>query len=80
MGNVCVSFLGVSIMNGLCGALDTLVSQAYGAKNYHLCGIYLNKARFVTTVAFIPLAFSSFFIRRILVSLNQDPEVAYYAQ
>ena len=80
MGNVCVAFLGTSIMSGLCGALDTLVSQAYGAKNYQLCGIYLNKARFVTTVAFVPLAFASLFIRRILVGLQQDPEVAYYAQ
>ena len=62
MGNVCCNFLGLALMSGLSGALDTLISQAYGAKNYQLCGVYLNKARFVTTIAFIPLAFSSLFI------------------
>jgi Na+-driven multidrug efflux pump len=56
------------------------VSQAYGAKNYQLCGVYLNKARFVTTIAMIPLSIISIFIRDILISLKQDPEVAYYAQ
>jgi len=62
MGNVCINMLGICIMVGFLGALDTLVSQAYGAKNYQLCGEYLNKARFVTTVAFVPLAISSMYI------------------
>ena len=45
-----------------------------------MCGVYLNKARFVTTVAFVPVAVASLFIKRILVALRQDPEVAYFAQ
>ena len=80
MGNVCVYFLGASVMSGLSGALDTLVSQAYGAGNIQQCGVYLNKARFVTFLAFIPMVFTSQFIQRILVFFGQDAEVAYYAQ
>ena len=54
-------------------ALDTLISQAYGAKSYELCGVYLNRARFVTTVIFIPIIFVSMEIENVLVYLGQNP-------
>jgi MATE family multidrug resistance protein len=79
MGNVCLK-LGSSVMDGLTGALNTLVSQAYGAGNIQQCGVYLNKARFVTFLAFIPVVITSQFIERLLVFFGQDAEVAYYAQ
>ena len=73
MGNVCMGFMGfmgMTIISGLNRALDTLISQAYGAKNYELCGIYLNRARFVTTVLFIPIIFISMNVGNALVYLG----------
>ena len=41
---------------GLNGALETLVSQSYGSGNLKLCGVYLNRGRFVLLCSFIPVA------------------------
>ena len=41
LGNLFINMLGVAIFFGLNGALETLVSQAHGANDKHLCGIYL---------------------------------------
>ena len=79
MGNVTMNFMGISIVTGLSNALDTFISQAYGAKNFELCGIYLNRARFVMVIAFIPIIFVSMQIENVLVYLGQSSEVARYA-
>lgn len=46
---------GLSIAVGLNGALETLVSHAYGVKDYKLIGVYLNRSRIVLLVFFIPV-------------------------
>lgn len=46
----------LSFLVGLNGALVTQVAQAYGANMSTLSGIYLNRARLITTVLFIPLS------------------------
>ena len=56
--------LGYTILNVICiipllgmnGTIETLVSQAFGAKNLELCGVYLNRGRVINTLIFIPLA------------------------
>jgi multidrug resistance protein, MATE family len=55
VGNMFQNFCGLSIIIGLNGALETLVSQAYGAGNLGLCGIYLNRGRFVLICTFVPV-------------------------
>ena len=69
--------LGVSLVNsvtfsvlfGMNGALETLTAQAFGAKELSLCGVYLNRARVINTIVFLPLAFitlqSGFILRAI---------------
>ena len=56
LSNVCCNILVCSIMIGLNSAQETLTSQAYGAGNSHLCGVYLNRGRFILCVVFVPLA------------------------
>lgn len=46
----------LSVMIGLNAAQETLTSQAFGAGNLQLCGLYLNRGRFILTAFFIPLA------------------------
>ena len=55
MGNMIQNMFGLSIVCGFNGALETLVSQAYGSGNLRLCGVYLNRGRFILLMAFVPI-------------------------
>ena len=46
----------VTLMIGLNSAQETLTSQAYGARNLHLCGVYLNRGIFLLIAFCIPFA------------------------
>ena len=46
----------LSMMVGLNAAQETLTSQAFGAGNLQLCGIYLNRGRFILIAFYVPLA------------------------
>jgi MATE family multidrug resistance protein len=72
MGSVVVNFLGWTIVIGLNSALDTLVSQAAGAGNLELCGVYLNRGRFVMSLLFVPVACMTFYTKDILIALGQQ--------
>ena len=61
------------------GALETLVSQAFGFGNISLCGVYLNRARLISTLAFIPIMIILLYSEPILLKLGQDPESSHYA-
>ena len=79
LGNMFFNSFWVAVYLGINGALETLVSQAYGAKNWKLCGETVNTGAFVLLVLFIPVFFLLFFIGDILVWLNVDATSAYYA-
>jgi Na+-driven multidrug efflux pump len=55
MGNMIINMSAFSILFGMNGALDTLVAQAYGVGDLYMCGVYLNRGRFILLCAFIPL-------------------------
>lgn len=63
----------------MASALDTLCGQSYGAKQYHLLGIQMQKAMLILTIVSIPLAFIWANTRSILTFLGQDPEISYEA-
>ena len=42
LGNTILEIIGTGAFTGLNMALATFASQAYGAKEYRQCGIYLN--------------------------------------
>ena len=64
---------------GMNGALETLVSQAFGYGNITLCGVYLNRARVVGTLIFIPCVVLLIFAESILLKLGQDPLTCQHA-
>jgi len=80
MGNLIVSVFGISLFIGLNGALETLVSQAYGNRNLKLCGIYLNRGRFMLLLLNIPIVYVLCNAEAILLLLKQDKKVAQNAQ
>ena len=65
---------------GLCGAIDTLASQAFGRKDYKLCATYLNTARILFTILLIPQTLFLFHTERILLLFGQPEDSAKVAQ
>ena len=64
----------------MASALETLCGQAYGAKQYHLLGIFLQRAVVILLVASVPVAIIWLNMTSILVALGEDPEIAQAAQ
>ena len=91
MGNMLINLLGLSILQGLNSAIETLVSQCYGSslnldksQEYRdqmrrSCGVYLNRGRFVITVALVPIGLFYWNSETVLLALHQDAEVARIA-
>lgn len=60
----------------MASALETLCGQAYGAKQYHLLGIHLQRAVLTLLSLSIPLSVIWFYTNTILISLHQDREIS----
>ncbi|KAH7528670.1 hypothetical protein FEM48_Zijuj05G0096700 [Ziziphus jujuba var. spinosa] len=70
------SVTGFSLLLGLSTALETLSGQAYGAKQYHMMGIYMQRAMFVLLLVSIPLSIIWANTGSILTFLGQDAAIA----
>ncbi|KAH0993338.1 hypothetical protein GBA52_004821 [Prunus armeniaca] len=70
------SVTGLSLTRGMGSALDTFCGQSYGAKEYHMLGIHMQRAMLVLLLVNIPLAFVWANAGRILEFLGQDPEIS----
>ncbi|KAI6650194.1 Multidrug and toxin extrusion protein 1-like [Oopsacas minuta] len=68
-----------SIMIGLSSGMDTLCSQAYGAKNYPLVGLYFQRALLIGLVSCLPIIAVCLNAEPILIMIHQDPQVAAIA-
>lgn len=67
---------GFSLFMGMASALDTLCGQSYGAKQYHMLGIYMQRAMLILMVVSIPVAVIWFSTGSILKLVGQDPDIA----
>ncbi|XBI83774.1 hypothetical protein VPH35_092240 [Triticum aestivum] len=67
---------GFSLMSGMASSLDTLCGQAFGAKRYHLLGIYKQRAILVLTLVGVVVAVLWAYTGQILLLFGQDPEIA----
>ena len=56
LANVILMLMVQSLLTGLNSAQETLTSQAFGNGNLRLCGVNLNRGRFILIAFFIPLA------------------------
>ncbi|KAK7316049.1 hypothetical protein VNO77_34709 [Canavalia gladiata] len=67
------------VLLGMASALETLCGQAYGAKQYNMMGVYLQRSwivLFLTTLLIVPIYI---FATPILVALGQDESIAQEA-
>ncbi|KAI3844286.1 hypothetical protein MKW92_023033 [Papaver armeniacum] len=67
---------GFTLLMGMGSALDTLCGQSYGAKQYHMLGIHMQRGMFVLLLVSVPLAFVWANTGRILIAVGQDPEIS----
>ncbi len=81
LSNMLCNITGYSLAYGMIGSLDTLVAQAYGAKQYKYMGLITQRAMTILTIAVIPVMFlwrySTSYILRTLLLI--DPIIADYA-
>ena len=61
---------------GMASALDTLCGQAFGARRYHLLGVYEQRAVLGLALACLPIAAVWANTTRILLFLGQDHAIA----
>ena len=76
LGNMVLNTFCVSVAIGFNGALDTLVSQAFGNGQYRMCGVYMNRARVINVAFFVPICIVLFLTEEILLAFGQDSETA----
>ncbi|WRX23840.1 Multi antimicrobial extrusion protein - like 10 [Theobroma cacao] len=70
---------GNGVLLGMASALETLCGQAFGAKQYHMLGIYLQRSwlvLFITAFCLLPLYI---FATPLLIALGQDEKIAEVA-
>ncbi|XP_022135495.1 protein DETOXIFICATION 16-like isoform X2 [Momordica charantia] len=70
------SVTGFSLLMGMASALDTFCGQSYGAKQYHMLGIHLQRAMFVLLLVSVPLAVIWANTGEILKFLGQDAQIS----
>ena len=76
VGNGFINMFGMSILVGMNGAINTLVSQAAGARQFNLCHLYLQRARTVLLICLVPVSIILFNSEYILVLIGQDKKVS----
>uniref|UniRef100_A0A453LP57 Protein DETOXIFICATION n=3 Tax=Aegilops tauschii subsp. strangulata TaxID=200361 RepID=A0A453LP57_AEGTS len=77
--SIATSFAGVtgfSLLSGMASSLETLCGQAFGARQYHLLGIYKQRAVLVLTLVSAVVAVVWAYTGQILLLFGQDPEIA----
>lgn len=77
--NSVIAGLAFGIMYGMGSALETLCGQAYGAKQLHMLGVYLQRSWLILTAMSVCLLPLYFFATPILRFFHQDDHIAVLA-
>ena len=79
LGSLIGNIFGFAIGIGLTSVLDTLVSQAVGARNHELAVVHLNRARIISLVVTLPCFYLMWITEPLLLITKQDPETSALA-
>lgn len=71
---------GYSVISGLAMGMEPICGQAYGAKQWKLLGLTLQRTVLLLLSTSIPISFMWFNMKRILLWSGQDQEIASVAQ
>ena len=64
-----INVVALSFIMGFNQAISILVAQAYGRKDYYMCGVYLNRGRVFSAIVFLISVVLFFFSDDILLSI-----------
>ena len=76
LGNMLANIMGFSVGIGFASAMDTLCTQAYGARNYFMLGTICQRSILILGCLCLPLGAIWMYAAEILVFIGQQPEVA----
>lgn len=65
-----LNMIGFGPYQGLNSGLETLVAQAVGGGNLRLSGVYLQRGRLISMLAFIPMLILFLLSYRALINLG----------
>ncbi|KAG0488453.1 hypothetical protein HPP92_007264 [Vanilla planifolia] len=80
LGFAFANVTGISILTGLCWAMEPICGQAHGAKNRRLLHRTLLMTVILMLVASLPISFVWFFVDRILLLFGQQRDMALLAK
>uniref|UniRef100_A0ACD5UKX8 Uncharacterized protein n=1 Tax=Avena sativa TaxID=4498 RepID=A0ACD5UKX8_AVESA len=70
---------GNGILLGMASALETLCGQSYGAKQYHMMGIHLQRSWIILTSCAVLMLPIFLFTEPLLIFIGQDPKISAVA-
>ncbi|CAN6167277.1 unnamed protein product [Urochloa humidicola] len=71
-----ISGLSFGFFVGMASAMETLCGQAYGAKQYHMMGIYLQRSWLILLASAVLLTPTYIFSGQLLAALGQPEELS----
>ncbi|CAK9173134.1 unnamed protein product [Ilex paraguariensis] len=80
LGFTFANVTGFSVLNGLCGAMEPICGQAYGAKNFKLLHKTLVMATSLLLLATLPISFLWINVDKILVQFGQQEDISIVAK
>ncbi|KAJ9563114.1 hypothetical protein OSB04_008274 [Centaurea solstitialis] len=76
LGNNGVQLFAFGVMLGMGSAVETLCGQAYGAQQYEMLGVYLQRSTILLMLIAIPLTILYIFSNPLLILIGQSKEIA----
>ncbi|CAN6174634.1 unnamed protein product [Urochloa humidicola] len=76
MANTVIDGFNFAMLLGMASALETLCGQAYGARQYHMLGIYMQRSWLILLSFAVLLSPMYVFSGRILAALGQPAELS----
>ncbi|PWA50586.1 multi antimicrobial extrusion protein [Artemisia annua] len=76
LGNNGVQLFAYGVMLGMGSAVETLCGQAFGAHQYEMLGVYLQRSTILLMATAIPLMFLYIFSKSLLTLIGQSTEIA----
>ncbi|KAK4284392.1 hypothetical protein QN277_001234 [Acacia crassicarpa] len=72
LGNSGIQLFAYGLMLGMGSAVETLCGQAYGAHEYEMLGVYMQRAIIVLTLTGIPITLVYIFSKQILLLIGES--------
>ncbi|XP_016472268.1 protein DETOXIFICATION 56-like [Nicotiana tabacum] len=80
LGFTFANVTGFSVLNGLCGTMEPICGQAFGAKNYKLLHKTLVMATLLLLLISLPISFLWLNVDKILIHFGQQEDISIMAK